>query len=112
MTRKLGPLQIGIIVLTLATGLIHLIPLGLTYGNVLFILNGLGYLGLLGAMFLPLDFLDWLRGYARWALLAFTIITIIAYFVVNPDAWSSPFGLVTKAIEVVLAILLFMDSRS
>lgn len=110
--RKLSPVQIGIIVLTLATGLIHLVALGLRFSDVLFILNGLGYLGLLAAIFLPLDFLDGLRGYARWALLAFTVITIIAYFVVNPEPWTSALGLITKAIEVVLAILLFVDGRS
>ena len=111
MTQKLTPTQIGIIILTLATAIIHLVPLGISFGNMLFILNGLGYLGLLGAIFLPLDFLDDYRGYARWALVVYTIITIVAYFVVNPDALTSAFGLVTKAIEVVLVILLYLDSR-
>ena len=111
MTQKLSPIQIGIIVLTLATALIHLIALGISFGDVLFILNGLGYLGLLAAIFLPLDFLDDYRSYARWALLVYTAITIVAYFVVNPNPWTSTFGLVTKVIEVVLIVLLFLDSR-
>jgi ABC-type uncharacterized transport system permease subunit len=111
VTQKFSPMQIGIIILTLITAIIHLVPLGIAFGDVLFILNGLGYLGLLGAIFLPLDFLDGYRSYAKWALLVYAIITIVAYFVVNPEAWSSPFGLITKAVEVVLVILLFMDSR-
>jgi hypothetical protein len=111
MTGKLGMTQIGIIVLTLATGLIHLIALGIPLGDTLFILNGLGYLGLLGAMYLPLAFLDGYRAYARWALLGFTVVTIIAYFVVNTEAFTSVLGLITKAIEVALVVLLYLDSR-
>ena len=112
MTQKFSPTQIGIIILTLATAIIHLAILGIRFGDILFILNGLGYLALLAAIFLPIDFLAGYRNYARWALLVYTIITIVAYFVVNPDAWTSSLGLVTKAIEVVLVILLFLDSRS
>jgi hypothetical protein len=46
------PLRIGVIVLTVGTALIHLY-LGLQ-GIPLFILNGLGYLGLLAALILPI----------------------------------------------------------
>jgi hypothetical protein len=112
MTGKLGMTQIGIIVLTLATGLIHLIALGIPLGDTLFILNGLGYLGLLGALYLPLAFLDGYRIYARWALLGFAVVTIVAYFIVRGgESFSDVLGLITKAIEVALVVLLYLATR-
>ena len=46
-----------------------------------------------------------------FALMAFTAVTIVAYFVMNDQAWSSPPGLVDKAIEVALIVVLYLDSR-
>ena len=106
--QKFSATQIGIITLTLITAVIHLV-LGSSFGDTLFILNGLGFLGLLAATFLPLSFLNAYRAYAHWALLAYAGITIIAYFIVNPDPWGSVFGLVTKAVEAILIILLYKD---
>jgi len=111
-SRKIGPIQIGIIVLALATGLIHLIPLGFGFGDTTFILNGLGYLGLLGALTLPLSFLAGYRSQLRWALIGYTALTIVLYFVVNPDPFGSVLGLATKAIEAILIVLLYLDGRS
>jgi hypothetical protein len=58
-------LRVGIFLLTLATALIHLylalsaIPYyGLNSGVMLFILNGLGYLGLLAVLQLPIPQLE------------------------------------------------------
>ena len=51
-SSRLSAVQIGIIILTLATALIHF---SLLFPNVMFILNGLGYLTLLAAYFLPID---------------------------------------------------------
>ncbi|MCB8917708.1 MAG: hypothetical protein H6988_08465 [Pseudomonadales bacterium] len=107
----LTPLQIGIIGLTLITAVIHLVPLGIMFGSAIFILNGLGYLGLLGALLLPIPFLLPYRGLVRWAFIAYTVVTIILYFVMNPDALTSVLGLLTKAIEAVLVVLLFLDGR-
>jgi len=70
---KLG-LGIGVFLLTLATAVIHVylaltaIPyFGLNFGVMLFILNGLGYLGLLAALQLPIPQLARFRSAARWA---------------------------------------------
>jgi hypothetical protein len=65
----MGLLQIGIIVLTLATAIIHL---QLVFPSVLFILNGLGYLGLLGALYLPIPQLAGYRPLVCWALVGYT----------------------------------------
>lgn len=100
----------AIIALTVATAVIHLV-LGFS-GNTLFILNGLGYLGLLGMLYLPLDFLDGYRGIVRWVLIVYTIITIVLFFAFNWQLGFGPLGLITKAIELVLVVLLFMDTRA
>ena len=101
--------RLAIIAFTVATALIHLVISG--GSDVLFILNGIGFLGLLGLIYLPLDFLDPYRSLAAWGLAAFSLITIIAYFVVNPNPFGSALGLLTKAIELALIIFIVMDKR-
>lgn len=98
-----------IIILTTATALIHLF-LGFSPTiNPLFILNGVGYLSLLaGLYYLPQ--LAAQRSLIRYALIGYAAITIVAYFIVQgADALSSPLGLTTKAIEVILIILLWTE---
>jgi hypothetical protein len=106
---KLSGLQIGIIVLTIATALIHLV-LAFIYPPmmVLFILNAVGYLALLAGYFLP-QFASY-RNTIRWLLIAFTAVTIVGYFAVN-GLKMDPLGLLTKAIEVALIVLLWLDGR-
>ncbi len=109
----LGPLQYGVIVLTVLTALLH-IGLGSSFfqdvmGKI-FILNGLGYLSLLAALYFLPQFAG-MRSFVRWVLMAFTAVTIIGYFVLNPMALTSPPGLVDKAIEVALIVLLYLESR-
>lgn len=110
MSASLNSRRYLIILLAVATGLIHLIVLGFLVDGTqpLFILNGLGYLALIAALyFIPQ--LAGSRGLIRWALIVYAAITLIAYFVMNwPDVWGL-LGLVTKAIELLLIILLFMD---
>ncbi len=108
---KITGMQIGIIVLTIATALIHLV-LAFVYPDpqmmVLFILNAAGFLILLVAYFLPQ--LAGYRNITRWLLIAFAAVTIIGYFVVN-GVKMDPLGLITKAIEVALIVLLWLDGR-
>jgi hypothetical protein len=108
-------LGVGIFVLTLATAVIHLylaitaIPLmGLNFGVMLFILNGLGYLGLLAALQLSVRQLARFRSAARWALVAFAALTIVLFFVMAPEY--TIIGYVDKAIEVALIALLLADA--
>lgn len=113
MNNRLGTLQYGIIALTVITALIHLV-LGITFFpdflGILFILNAIGYLVLLaGLYFVPQ--LAKRRGTFRWLLLAFTAITFVLYFVFNwPNIWGLG-GLVDKAVELLLIILLLIDLR-
>ena len=105
MQTKLGPRQIGILLLGLATAGIHF---SLLFPDVMFILNGLGYLALLAAYFLPLPFAKDNRGLVRWAFIAFTLVTILAWVFIGTR---STIGYVDKLIEVALVILLFLDGR-
>ena len=105
MNQKItiGSLQWGIILLTVATAVIHfslILPL--------FILNGLGYLVLLAGLYLPIPALANYRSWVRWVLLGYTALTIILWVIMGVR---SPLAYIDKAIEVVLIGLLFMESR-
>ncbi len=99
-------LGVGILLLTLGTAAIHLY-LGLSFGNTLFVLNGLGYLGLLAALQLPIPQLSRFRGASRWALVGYTALTIVLYFIDDPGM---TIGNVDKAIEAALILLLLADA--
>ena len=99
-------LGVGVFLLALATAAIHLY-LGLSFGNTLFVLNGLGYLGLLAALQLPIPQLARFRPIVRWVLVGYTALTIVLYFVMAP---LTVIGLVDKAIEVALIVLLLADA--
>jgi hypothetical protein len=74
----------------------------------LFAANGVGYLGLLGLLYLPIPAIAPYREMVRWALMLFTVATIVAWlFLGSRDL----LGYATKAIEVVLVLLLFLDGR-
>ena len=109
-------LGVGIFVLTLATAVIHLYlaitaigSMGFNFGVMLFILNGLGYLGLLAVLQLPIRQLARFRSAARWALIAFAALTIVLFFVMAPKPYTIV-GYVDKAIEVALIALLLADA--
>ncbi len=104
-----------IALLTAATGILHLlvgfnIVGGSAAINWILVLNGVGYLVLL--------WLFWTssgsrRGTIRWILLAYTLITLVGYFVINGSAgFQSAMGLIIKGIELLLIILLFLDRGS
>jgi hypothetical protein len=108
-------LGVGIFVLTVATAVIHLYlalsaigSMGFNFGVMLFILNGLGYLGLLAVLQLPIRQLARFRSAARWALIAFATLTIVLFFVMAPVY--TIIGYVDKAIEVALIALLLADA--
>ena len=108
-------LRVGIFLLTLATALIHLylalsaIPYyGLNFGVMLFILNGLGYLGLLAVLQLPIPQLARFRRLARWTLVAYAALTIVLFFVMAP--FYDFIGYLDKAIEIALIVLLIADA--
>ena len=101
--------------LTVATAVIHLYlaltaiaSMGFNFGVMLFILNGLGYLGLLAILQLPIRRLARFRSAARWALIVFAALTIVLFFIMAPVYMI--IGYVDKAIEVALIGLLLADA--
>jgi hypothetical protein len=102
-----GTLQLVILVLGLATAVIHGVVLNLMMGklDLLFTLNGIGFLVLLVAYFLPQ--LRPLHNLVRWGLIAFTAATIIAWVFLGAR---EILGYVTKLIEVGLIVALLLDS--
>ena len=101
----IGAIQIGIVLLALATAIIHLT---LSFPDPVFILNGLGYLGLMAALFLPLPFLENRRRLVRYALMGFTLVTIIAWIAIGMRV---PLGYIAKVIEIALLVLLWIDRK-
>jgi hypothetical protein len=98
-------LRIGIIVLTLGTALIHL---QLNFPDPVFILNGLGYLALLAALFVPIPQISRYRNLVRWALIGYAALTIFLWILIGER---TPIGYVDKVIEIALISLLLLDAR-
>ncbi len=100
-----------IILLTLITAGIHLILLNIGILrdkgsiDILFTLNGLGYLALLGALLY--NFPAGRERLVHYAFMAFALVTIIAWLVINGD-FTDPISLITKADEVLLIVFLSM----
>jgi hypothetical protein len=108
-TYKASRLRFGIVVLTLATAAVHLY-LGFQ-GLPLFALNGLGYLTLLAALYLPIPQLAPYRNIARWALVGFTALTIFLWIVITLGV-SAAIGYLDKIVEVMLIVLLLAEARN
>jgi hypothetical protein len=92
-----GPMQIAIIVLAAITGIAHLV-MGIQQSDTLFILNAL------------VPFRPWLR----WLLIAYTALTVALYVVIyaTSDTLSPTFfGLLIKAVEIALIVLLWMEGQ-
>jgi hypothetical protein len=87
------------------SSILMLLPIPLP---VLFYLNFIGYIVLVTALYLPL-----LRRYQRIIrsiLIAYTAITIIAWFLIT-NASPNPLAYFDKPIEVALIILLLIEDR-
>ncbi len=106
---RLGGRQVGIVILTLATAVIHL-TLVHSLTDIAFILNGLGYLALLAALYLPIPFLAGRRSLVRFALMGLAALTIIAWIAIGDKTWW--LGYVAKAIEIVLIVLLWLENQT
>jgi hypothetical protein len=123
--KKLTGGQVVIILGVIATAVLHLFaafdrilfPEG---PDPLFMLNGLGYLGLLGAYILPISFFQQRHKLVWWALFVYIILTIVAWVVIwvgiNVIANGVPFfshdsvyGVPAKIIEIILLFLLWRD---
>jgi hypothetical protein len=102
----------GIIFSTLLTAFLHLF-LFTKMGPDPIVLNGLGYLVLLGAYFLPIPFLQERRKLIWWVLVGYTILTIILWVILGDKNFvagtSSAIGYYAKAAEIFLLAFLWAD---
>jgi hypothetical protein len=123
---RFGALQIAICVLAAATAAIHIYLGAITHIMVatqpeataaaatlgffaaLFYLDGLGYIVLTAALYHPA--FARFRRLTRWALIALTAATIIAYFALIQGQYDA-IGIADKIAEVVLIVLLVMEGR-
>ena len=98
-------LTVGIVALTAATAYIHL-----TLGGLLFLLNGLGYVGLivlvLIAAIVPHPLVARFDWFPRVALVGYAATTIAGYLVMGPYF---TLGWIAKGIEVTLICLVLLD---
>ena len=109
--QRLWLSQYAIIGLTLLTAFIHLF---IGVGDLLLALNGLGYLALLVALYAPQPtLLLKFRQPVYWALIGYTLLTIVLYFVAHPWGMEGgsfdKLGLGTKVVELALVGLAFVE---
>ncbi len=103
-----SPIAYGVIGLTIVTALIHL-ALSFQLADGVFLLNGIGYLALLAAIYAPIGFLARHRGLFCWVLLAYTTLTVILWFFIG--ASGSVVAYIDKTVEIVLIFLLWLEAR-
>lgn len=124
---KLTGKHYGIILAALVTAVLHILaaldkqlfPEG---ADPLFLLNGLGYLGLLGAYFLPIPFFQQKHELVRKGFMLFAIITILAwiwiwviqYVIIGGENFfshDSVYGVPAKIAEIMLILFLRADKE-
>jgi hypothetical protein len=105
-----------ILILGLITAIVHLVVLNIFFiqdlgrPDLLFTLNGLGYLALTAVYYFQFTFLARVQRLVPWAFIAFAAITILAWYFMN--GLRSPLGWLTKLDELVLIIVLFLDMQA
>lgn len=114
MNQKALSALIG--VLTLATAGIHwyLVPAQGLPAGIPFILNGLGYLALLAALWFKPGPLAGRGQLIHYAYLGFTAVTILAWVAIGDKSLTTPLGQIgwtDKAIEAVLMFALWQNLR-
>ena len=113
-------LRILIIVTAVVTALVHLalgvggiLTIGVNTLGVLFVLNALGYLALLAALFVPNVpvFAD-NRSLAHYLMIAFAALTFVLYFLMNGFSHLGAAAIVAKLAELILMSSTWMHLRA
>ena len=97
-------LRSTIVVLTIATGWIHL-----SLGSLLFTLNGVGYFVAAVAMVAPIALASRFRWFIRLGLIAYALTAIVGWYLMGPRY---DIAYIAKAIEVGLIVLLAIEVRA
>ena len=110
----IGLLQIVILLLVVATAMVHL-SRGVLLGvpslrpfPLLFYLNAIGYLFLVAALYLP-QFARFQRP-IRWTLIVYAAITILLWILIT-RARPNLLGYIDKPIELTLIVLLIIEDQ-
>jgi hypothetical protein len=98
-------IRIGVVMLTLIAALVHL---SLLFPDPVFILNGLGYLTLVAALYLPHSRLTAYRRVVRWTLVGYAALTILLWVAIGER---TVLGYSTTADEVALITLLLIEGK-
>jgi hypothetical protein len=115
---KLTFKRVGIILADLVTAAMHLYSAFALYPppqlspDPMFTLNGLGYLGLLGAYILPIDWFQKRHRLVWWVLVGYTLLTIILWAILgdmNFNSLAGRVGLIAKIAEIFLLGFLVAD---
>lgn len=107
-----------IILLTLITAGIHFYFFntdpkgGLLF--TMFLLNGLGYLGFLILLYLPLGLPSSIRRLVRPVFIGYTILTIVLYIIISASSgiWSAPLAPISKVDEALLVWQLWAEGKT
>src|SRR5262245_44937061 len=111
-TTRLGSRQAAIILLAATTAAIHFSRAVADPGiRVLFTLNGLGYLVLVGALYAPLDLAASRHRLLCGILIGYTAVTVGLYIVwaLMSGEWTIPVGPIDKLVELALIGLLWRE---
>jgi hypothetical protein len=107
-----------IILLTLITAGIHFYFFFTGERNMLlfqmFLLNAIGYLGLLGLLYLPLGIPASIHRYVRPLFMGYTILTIVLYVIISATSgiWSVPLAPIAKLDEIILVWQLWAEGKA
>lgn len=106
-----------IIVLASTTGIIHLMlgvggVLNARYDMMMFVLNGLGFFGLLVAMFVTgIPLFDSRRKLAAALMIGYAALTLILFFVINGFYYWNAAAVISKFAEFLLVAIGFVYLR-
>lgn len=108
-------LRIIMIILAVITAAIHLFLgvrfIGDGFFGVLFILNGIGFLGLLFLVLRPVAFLVGREALLHYVLMGFAAVTILAWLVMNGD-FTDLVGMFTKIVELLLIVVTWLHLQA
>lgn len=111
--RELTSKHYGIVLSALTTAFLHLF-LFIRLGPDPITLNGLGYLALLGAYFLPIRLFQHNRRLVWWALFGYTALTFVLWVILGDKRFTFDFsntsiGYYAKTAELFLMGFLWAD---
>lgn len=110
LSPHLNSIAYGVIGLTSITVFIHLyLSLQFSDGSGrVFLLNAIGYLLLLVAIYVPMPFLARYRSLACWLLIAYTALTLVLWIFIGAR---SLIAYVDKVVELALIFLVWLETR-